>query len=420
MKFTLLAGAALAAVFAASGASAQVVNGWYGAVDVGWHRPEGIEATSANNSPDGRPFEFTFDSQEDWVGFARLGYRINPNWRVELEGGYRPSEMGPVRGDATRVSGGSTGICSVNVLRTASNPTCQDPYGTISSITTMVNVIYDFNFSWFQGIVPFVGAGLGLNFVDMELVGQYGVVPGPTTAGNPRFQNLLIDDNDVTIAWQALAGLTWNATDRLALDLTYRYLSGSDLTFDSRSSAAPGNGGFAGSAGLDPGAFSGSYEDTSITLGVRYAFAPPPPPPEPAPLPPPPVETPPPYVPPPAETPPPPPPPQAREFIVYFPFDQSILTPEAQTVVQEAASYAQQGNATRISVVGHADTSGSAAYNVRLSERRARAVADAMVGLGVNAGIITADWRGESQPAVATGDGVKEPLNRRATIDIGF
>jgi outer membrane protein OmpA-like peptidoglycan-associated protein len=89
-------------------------------------------------------------------------------------------------------------------------------------------------------------------------------------------------------------------------------------------------------------------------------------------------------------------------------------------VVQEAASYAQQGNATRVSVVGHADTSGSAAYNVRLSERRARAVADAMVGLGVNPGIITADWRGESQPAVATGDGVKEPLNRRATIDIGF
>jgi outer membrane protein OmpA-like peptidoglycan-associated protein len=48
---------------------------------------------------------------------------------------------------------------------------------------------------------------------------------------------------------------------------------------------------------------------------------------------------------------------ESREFIVYFPFDQSTLTPEAQTVVQEAASYAQQGNATRVQVVGHADTS---------------------------------------------------------------
>jgi outer membrane protein OmpA-like peptidoglycan-associated protein len=52
--------------------------------------------------------------------------------------------------------------------------------------------------------------------------------------------------------------------------------------------------------------------------------------------------------------------PAPREFIVYFPFDQAVLTPEAQTVVQEAASYAQQGGATQVQVVGHADTSGSA------------------------------------------------------------
>ena len=71
-------------------------------------------------------------------------------------------------------------------------------------------------------------------------------------------------------------------------------------------------------------------------------------------------------------------------------------------------------------MVGHADTSGSAAYNVRLSERRARSVADALVGLGVNPGIVTADWRGETEPAVQTGDGVREPLNRRASINVGF
>jgi len=71
-------------------------------------------------------------------------------------------------------------------------------------------------------------------------------------------------------------------------------------------------------------------------------------------------------------------------------------------------------------VVGHADTSGAAAYNVRLSEKRSKAVADAMVGLGVNAAALAVDWRGEAEPAVDTGDGVKEPLNRRATIDVNF
>jgi len=33
---------------------------------------------------------------------------------------------------------------------------------------------------------------------------------------------------------------------------------------------------------------------------------------------------------------------------------------------------------------------------------------------------MSVDWKGETQPAVATGDGVKEPLNRRSTIDINF
>ena len=97
-----------------------------------------------------------------------------------------------------------------------------------------------------------------------------------------------------------------------------------------------------------------------------------------------------------------------------------MLTPEAQTVVMEAAGYATSGNATSVTVVGHADRSGSVPYNLRLSERRAKTVADALVGLGVQQGTLKVDWKGESQPAVPTPDGVKEPLNRRATIDIGF
>ncbi len=57
---------------------------------------------------------------------------------------------------------------------------------------------------------------------------------------------------------------------------------------------------------------------------------------------------------------------EAKPFIVYFPFDPYVLTPEAQTVVSGSANYTRtdQG-ASRVVVVGHADTSGSAAYNVR-------------------------------------------------------
>ena len=111
---------------------------------------------------------------------------------------------------------------------------------------------------------------------------------------------------------------------------------------------------------------------------------------------------------------------EAKEFVVYFPFDKFDLTTEAQQVVQQAADYAKMGNATKVLVVGHTDTSGSAQYNLRLSERRAKAVADALVGAGVNQSVLSVDWKGKTDLAVQTGDNVKEPLNRRATININF
>ena len=105
---------------------------------------------------------------------------------------------------------------------------------------------------------------------------------------------------------------------------------------------------------------------------------------------------------------------------MYFPFDRYILTPEAQQVVQQAADYSKTGTPTSVIVVGHTDTSGSDAYNMRLSERRAKAVADALVGLGVAQGTLMVDWKGFHDLAVQTPHGVKEPLNRRATININF
>ncbi|WP_349677576.1 OmpA family protein, partial [Brevundimonas sp. UBA2416] len=55
--------------------------------------------------------------------------------------------------------------------------------------------------------------------------------------------------------------------------------------------------------------------------------------------------------------------------MVYFDWDRSDLTTEASQVVSQAANYARSGRPTRILIVGHADTSGSAAYNVGLSNR---------------------------------------------------
>lgn len=108
----------------------------------------------------------------------------------------------------------------------------------------------------------------------------------------------------------------------------------------------------------------------------------------------------------------------AANYIVYFGFDRTDLTDRARAVIDEVVAAVQTMGATSLSVVGHADTVGSVEYNQGLSERRARRVGDALVQRGVPASAMVLAGRSELQPAVQTGDGVREPLNRRVEITL--
>jgi OOP family OmpA-OmpF porin len=104
-------------------------------------------------------------------------------------------------------------------------------------------------------------------------------------------------------------------------------------------------------------------------------------------------------------------------FVVFFAFDSSTLTPVAQTVLDDVVKAFQDGRPTRITLAGHADRAGPAPYNMRLSERRARAVAAVLQAKGVPASTLDIQWFGETQPRVPTPDGVAEPQNRRVEIN---
>jgi OOP family OmpA-OmpF porin len=104
------------------------------------------------------------------------------------------------------------------------------------------------------------------------------------------------------------------------------------------------------------------------------------------------------------------------EYLVFFDWDKSNITPAAERVIGDAVTAIGTGSAARIHVVGHTDTSGSPAYNQRLSVRRADAVKQALIARGVSAGSITTEGRGENQLLVQTGPNVREPSNRRAQI----
>jgi len=115
---------------------------------------------------------------------------------------------------------------------------------------------------------------------------------------------------------------------------------------------------------------------------------------------------------------PPPPPPPVKNFLVFFDFDKSTLTPRAMDIVKEAAATAKSGQNARLTCTGHTDTSGPANYNMALSLRRANTVKAALVRQGVPADTITVVGRGETALLVATKDGVREPQNRRVEIVI--
>jgi len=106
-------------------------------------------------------------------------------------------------------------------------------------------------------------------------------------------------------------------------------------------------------------------------------------------------------------------------YVVFFAWDDSLISPVAQSIIDNVVVDHSEGTASRILVAGHTDSSGSEAYNEQLSERRARSVEGALIDAGVAATAIDVAWFGERQQRVPTADGVREQQNRRVEIRFG-
>src|SRR4051812_40167224 len=106
------------------------------------------------------------------------------------------------------------------------------------------------------------------------------------------------------------------------------------------------------------------------------------------------------------------------QYRVFFAFDRADLSQDDRQIITQAAEDYRRTGTARITVTGHTDTSGSAAYNLELSQRRAEAVTSELVRQGVPATEIATVGRGEEDLLVPTADGVREPRNRRVEIVI--
>ena len=242
----------------------------------------------------------------------------------------------------------------------------------IQNVTLSVNAIRDFNRA--GRLNPYLGAGIGASRTNFSLAGNFG---GPIDS----------EAQETGAAFQGLAGLAFKLSDRLSADVEYRYVDLPDVE--------------------GPGFEASDLVSHDVLFGLRYALSGPAPAPRAA---------------------PPAPPTQAAapvaatceavDFVVYFEWDASDLTSQAAQTVAAAADQAASCTITRVNIEGHADRSGAASYNVALSERRARVVRDELVRRGVGASMIPIEALGESQPAVDTPDGAREPLNRRSEVVI--
>ena len=119
-----------------------------------------------------------------------------------------------------------------------------------------------------------------------------------------------------------------------------------------------------------------------------------------------------------AARPAPKPKPATASFIVYFDFDKAKITSDGRAVIDKALGWAKDKGASRVTVTGHTDRAGTNAYNMKLSQKRAKAVADALIRSGIGAGAVKTRAFGEENPAVATADGKREARNRRAEINL--
>lgn len=111
---------------------------------------------------------------------------------------------------------------------------------------------------------------------------------------------------------------------------------------------------------------------------------------------------------------------RAGPYIVYFDWDQTRITPEAEQILLRVAATIVQCSGRIVKLSGNADRAGPAAYNLGLSGRRNRAVQAYLEWATALSLDIEPKAEGEYRPAVDTADGVRSKENRRVEILIDF
>jgi outer membrane protein OmpA-like peptidoglycan-associated protein len=359
LRIALLAGSILAVPAAGS---AQPFQGVYIGAGAGWNF---LQSVNVRPSPALGTPGLNLEGNSGFVVLGSVGYGFGNGLRLEIEGNYR-------RTDPRHLTG--------TFFPTALS-------GDVRNYAVMANALFDMDIG-FPWIYPYLGIGAGHSWTNLDHLAAIG-------ASFPFA--LRVNGTEGAFAYQAIAGLSFPMPNLPGLSITteYRFFGtvgpgAFDATVISRPPLRTGAGNFD---------FRNQYNQ-SVLLGIRYAFN---------------------VAPPAAAAPAPvvaPAPAPARSYLVFFDWDRADLTDRARQIIREAAENSTRVQYTRIEVNGYTDTSGSPQYNQRLSVRRAQAVMAELIRDGVRREAIAVRGFGETHLLVPTGDGVREPQNRRVEIII--
>jgi outer membrane protein OmpA-like peptidoglycan-associated protein len=111
-------------------------------------------------------------------------------------------------------------------------------------------------------------------------------------------------------------------------------------------------------------------------------------------------------------------PPEPQHFILYFRFESDELTDASRALIAEILPAVKARPFPDVAVVGHTDTTGSAAANYELGLKRATAIRRRLTDAGISSDVIDVTSNGESEPLIKTPDQVLERRNRRVEITV--
>lgn len=101
---------------------------------------------------------------------------------------------------------------------------------------------------------------------------------------------------------------------------------------------------------------------------------------------------------------------------ILFDFDKATLRPEVESTLEQVAAVLIQYPTLKIQVEGHTDNVGPEAYNLDLSERRATAVSEFLIGQGIARNQISHEGFGEASPV--SDNETEEGRQRNRRVDL--